>query len=476
MSTLRYQKRGNKFYVYELTQYWDKELKKPRQKTKYLGVAEVDGGEYKKTGRQSAFSKQEKAILDFGDSFAINEVAKNIGLTKLIQDSFEDTADSIMSLACYQMIEGAAMQNCNDWIEGNIASKLYPNAKIKSQDISRLINSLGKQELQQRFFKNYIATFFPKRTGLLIDSTALPSAINSSINAYGYTSNGIQENVGCLMLVDKESKLPIYFRAIGGDISDNSTLKTTIEEIKLLGLKADSAILDAGYSSKENLQYLCKEGINFVTRLPKSHNVFYNLIDDTSFSQTHANAIQYGERILFIESREVEIYGEKMFVHIILDEAKKTKDMAAIFKNKLNEEQTDKQIDDINYKIKYCGFLVLISKNKIPKQEILPTYYTRQIIEQIFGFSKSNNNLLPLRVHSEQSINGYLMLVFLSLILFITMRNRLQPSITVDQALLRLRSLKAKIYDDTILIQEPSKKVKDVAKALQIIMPNRLGI
>ena len=68
MSTIRYQKRGNKFYVYEVTQYWDKELKKPRQTTKYLGHAETEGGEYKKTGKRVATPKLEKAILDFGDT------------------------------------------------------------------------------------------------------------------------------------------------------------------------------------------------------------------------------------------------------------------------------------------------------------------------------------------------------------------------------------------------------------------------
>jgi transposase len=61
--------------------------------------------------------------------------------------------------------------------------------------------------------------------------------------------------------------------------------------------------------------------------------------------------------------------------------------------------------------------LVYQARVTADKQDILPTYCTRQAIEQIFGFAKSNNNLLSLRVHSEQSVNGYLMLVFLSLIL-----------------------------------------------------------
>lgn len=476
MSSIRYQKRGNKYYVYEVTQYWDKALKKPRQKTKYLGNADVLGGEYKKTGRRLAAPKQENAILDFGNTFAINEVAKNMGLNKIIENSFEDSLDSIMILICYQITEGAAMQYCDDWIDGNIASKLFPEAKTKSQDVSRLIKILGNQALQQKFFKNYVSTFFPKNTGILIDSTALPSAINSPINAFGYSPDGIKENVTCLMLVDKESKLPIYFRAIGGDISDNSTLKTTIKEIRSLGLNAGSAVLDAGYCSKENLEHLCEENIDFVTRLPRRHNIFYELIDRANFVESRANATKYGDRVLFIESQKVTIYKQKMFAHIILDPSKKAKDTTLALKDNLAEGQTDDQVIDLNRKIKYSGFLILLSRHELSKTEILPAYYTRQAIEQVFGFAKSNNNLLPLRVHSEQSINGYLMLVFLSLIVFVTMRQKLQPAITMDQALLRLRSLKSKIYDNEILVQEPNKKVKDIAKALGLIMPNSLGV
>ncbi len=476
MSTIRYQKRGNKFYVYEVTQYWDKELRKPRQTTKYLGHAETEGGEYKKTGKRVATPKLEKAILDFGDSFAINEVANNMGLSSIIKDSFGELSDSIMNLACYQIVEGSAMQTCEDWFEGNIANKLFPLAKIKSQDISRLIEKLGKQELQQKFFRNYVAKFFPQKTGLLIDSTALPSAINSSINAYGYTSGGIKENITCLMLVDKDSKLPIYFRAVGGDISDNSTLQTTIKEIKHLGLNAGSAILDAGYCSKENLKYMCKEDVDFVTRLPRSHKIFYELVDEIKLEESVSNAVQYGDRVVFISSKEKTIYGEKMFAHVILDPSKKSKDMNMALKNNLDEDLEESKETELNNKIKYSGFLILLSKSKIDKQDILPTYYTRQAIEQIFGFAKTNNNLLPLRVHSEQSVNGYLMLVFISLILFITARQKLQPDITTDKAMLRLRGLKAKIYDQEILIQEPNKKVKDIARTLGIIMPTSLGV
>jgi transposase len=472
MATLRYKKRGNKWYVYELHQYWDKELKKPRQRTKYLGVAAEFHGPYHKPGKRIP-ERIEREILDCGDSYAISEVCKSIDLDRIIEESFSHF-DSIMTLVCFQIAQGAAMYNCEDWLEGNIAKRLFPKAKVVSQDISRLIQFLGRSDLQTKFFKNYITKFFSNKQGVLIDSTALPSAINSSINAFGYGSGNVEKNISCLMLVDQKSYLPIYFRAIGGDIADVSTVKTTVAEIKKLGIAIESAILDAGFCSKENLQFLCSEQINFITRLPKSHKIFKEFVKQAGAIENTSSAVQYGDRIVFIKSKQTVVYEQKMYVHVILDPSKKSKDTQCILKDQLNDKLTKEERAVLNEKIKMAGFFILLSRQELDKNQILPSYYTRQAIEQVFGFAKSNNSILPLRVHNEQSVRGYLMLVFMALIIFITMRQRL--NIPVDKALLTLRGLKAKVFDDDIVMQEPNKKTKDIFKDLKIIMPTKLGI
>ena len=51
MSYIVKQKRGNSIYVYEATNYWDKEKNQPRQKRKYLGRINPVSGEFiKSTG------------------------------------------------------------------------------------------------------------------------------------------------------------------------------------------------------------------------------------------------------------------------------------------------------------------------------------------------------------------------------------------------------------------------------------------
>ena len=471
MSFIRYKKRGNKFYVYEVTAFWDKETKKPKQESKYLGVSDVESGEYNKPGKVTSV-RIEKKIVDFGDSFAIAQIAKNSGFADVIKDSFADY-DSTMGLVCYQMLEGSAMHLCEDWLSDNVAKHLFSKAKLTSASISRLIKSLGDEGAQRKFFKNYINKFFSGSHGILIDSTSLPSCINASINAFGYGSDGIEQNVGCLMLVDQATKLPIYFRAIAGDIADVSTLKCTIDEIVRLGLKTDSAILDAGYFCESNIRYLCEQDINFVTRMPKSRKIYKQLIDSVGDIARHANAVLYGKRAVFIKSIDTNLYDNRMFAHVILDPSKRAADIQNILRESNAEDYSSEELDE---KMRYAGYFILVSRKEIERKEILPTYYTRQTIEQIFGFAKSANNILPLRVHSQESVNGFMMLVFLSLILFTLMRQKLIGKYTVEQAFLILRGLKAKIYDSEIIPLELNKKSKNILSLLDIMMPNVLGI
>ena len=471
MAFIRYKQRNSKWYVYEVIAFWDSASKTPKQKTRYLGISDSKGGEIIKHEKDSLKSL-ENAVLDFGNTYAINQIAKDNGLIKILKSTFEDF-DTLMTLICYQMTEGSAMYNCKAWAEGNIASKLFPSAKLGSQNISRLINHLGQEDVQRKFFKSYIDVFFKDIHGVLIDSTALPSSINNSLNNWGHSAEGIDQKVSCLMLVDKNSKLPIYFRAIPGEIADVSTLKITMDQVKKLGLKPESAILDAGYFSEDNIDYLCKENTDFVSRMPRSCKQFKQLVDEVANLESRINAIQYGKRVVFIKSKEIELYGHKMFAHIILDPDKKAKDINKLLKAAFEDKESE---DDTNLKMQYCGYFILISKQSISKEEILPTYYTRQSIEQVFGFAKSSNSILPLRVHSEESIQGYLLLVFLSLVIFITMRQKLQLKFTAEEALLILRNLKAKIYDAEVIVLEPNKKSKDIANLLKIIMPTSLGI
>lgn len=114
---------------------------------------------------------------------------------------------------------------------------------------------------------------------------------------------------------------------------------------------------------------------------------------------------------------------------------------------------------------------MLISSKNIPNNEVLQAYYTRQSIEQIFGFSKSEIDLLPIRHHSDATVRGYLFLQFLLLIIFIEIHENLNGKFTVEQAFMILRTLKCKIYENTQILQELTKKQKQIFELSKILVP-----
>lgn len=94
----------------------------------------------------------------------------------------------------------------------------------------------------------------------------------------------------------------------------------------------------------------------------------------------------------------------------------------------------------------------------------------------LFGFSKDDLGILPLRVHDEQRISGFLFLQFLTLILFVELKNKLGKKHTVEEMTLTLKKLKCKVYENNIFISELAKEQKIITEKLGIIVPKNMGI
>jgi hypothetical protein len=73
------------------------------------------------------------------------------------------------------------MRFAEDWYNGNYVSRLFPNAKVSSQDISSFLSLLGTERLQRAFFNAYLPLLKKGQSGVVIDSTALPNEVNMSV-------------------------------------------------------------------------------------------------------------------------------------------------------------------------------------------------------------------------------------------------------------------------------------------------------
>lgn len=450
MSFIRIKKSGQVKYAYEVTSYWDKETKTSRQKVKYLGKVDDDGN----------VNKVEQLLLDYGDGYLLQEFVTKSFMYPLLQMITSEIPE-IIPLVFYRLSQQSAMYNAQSWFEGNIISKYY-NVNLSSQHISDVLAALGDERLQREFFTNYAKTLNCNE-GVIIDATSLPNNSNIGFNAWGYSDSSIDKQVRMLFAVDHKTKLPLFFRYLPGNLLDISTLKSTILELKQLGINFKFALMDAGYMSLENIKLLYNNNIGFLTRLPANRKIYKELITKHQNDlEAKKHAVKYGERGLFVKCVPIEFEGHQAYGYIILDPVRKGKELNKII-------TTSDNLSDID--IDNCGTMVLLSSTNIDIHDVVAHYYSRQAVEQIFGFCKTDLQILPLRRHKDETVRGYLLLQFITLIIFIQLRESLAGKFTVEQALLATRNIKCKIYGENTIVAEFTKRQKEIYKLCNILVP-----
>jgi hypothetical protein len=474
MSYTRYKKIKNNLYAYEITAYWDSELGQSRNKSKYLG--RVDEVTKKPIYGLKTPKKDELLILDFGDGYFLHEFITQNSLFPIFQKHLFSKYPQLLALIIYRLSTGSAMYNFENWLEGNYLKCVFKDINLSSQRISDLLEELSDEALLRDFSLEYIKAIGGSERAIIIDATCMPSAINIDFNAWGHHGAGIDKQFKILCVVDQPTKLPIFYRFLPGNITDVSTLKATILELTKMGVTSSFAMLDARYFSQDNICDLYENKIDFLTRLPTSRvnfkNIVTNHIADLE-SLKYAHVIE--GRTAFIKEQQITLFSHKVHAYVILDPDKKAQDLKSLTQKYCkNKDNRDEKKDKIA--LASCGIFILISSKHIKCEEVLSSYHLRGAVEQIFSFAKSDLNLLPIRHHNDKTVRGYLFLQFLLLILFIQIRAKISHKYTVEQALMILRKLKCKVFEDQIIPQELSRQQKEILRFYDILVPKKMGI
>jgi len=189
--------------------------------------------------------------------------------------------------------------------------------------------------------------------------------------------------------------------------------------------------------------------------------------------ETEENMVRYNSRYAYIKRVECEVIeGHKAYAYVCQDIAMKGFSTSKLF---ARASAKNLGVKEVHGELQKKGVFVLFSSRPIAKEKILPTYYTRQQIEQIFDIGKNYAHMLPLRVHTEETFRGHLMLTFISSIIMKLLQDELKDTACNPiSAFLQLRNQKCKVFDRDIIPQEAVKKVNDIYKKFKLGYPKSL--
>lgn len=419
-------------------------------------------------------------ILDFGDTFFLDSYIRAEGFDKAINALGYGNPDTLWAMLMFYMLSPFNNNHAEEWFEGNVARVFYPKANLSSQRISDFLAAIGDESRWRSFFEEYFKLLrgsfsnLSKIEHILIDSTGLPNSIHFPLTAISNHNGEISNEVRLIYVVQQKTGLPIYMRYVPGNVIDANTVVRTLAELKAQGVDTKFAILDAGYYVAENIDEFYENKVSFMTRMQGNRKLFKQLVKDHAATlDSRENLVRYNNRFVMIKCIECEVEGRKgkykAYAYLALDIERRHQEIDKVMQRAIADNlDTDEVFDGMQNR----GLFVIVASRRINKDFLLPLYYTRQNIEQVFDLGKNSASMLPLCVRSEATFRGHLLMTFMAAVITKKLQSLMAKlPYTTDSIQLNMRNQKCKVFGNKIVTTEPTKRANDIYKAAKIECP-----
>ena len=251
---------------------------------------------------------------------------------------------------------------------------------------------------------------------------------------------------------DTTNREPLFYEEYAGSIVDISQLQYMLEKAKGYGYKKAGFILDRGYFSKENIEFMDKSGYDFVIMVKgmaslvnemvlENKGTFENKRDhsirkygvygttvkrklyasdekDRYFHIYHSDAKQAAEReqvevkiekiARYLKSREGKVYEPSDRIEEYFEPFVSDKDKVFLFARE-KKEVIEREID-------LCGYFCIVTSQKMTAKEAIELYKSRDASEKLFRGDKSYLGNKSMRVYTDESISAKVFIEFVALV------------------------------------------------------------
>lgn len=378
-------------------------------------------------------------------------------------------AEKIISVARYMV---AADHPTLPGIARFQLSHQLPYAEGISEDVYHdLFETVGHDEsLKQNFFLGRCRGLEDKAS-LAYDSTAVGTYSEGQIDARwnGKDSSALKE-IKLLVLYAVQTRQPVAFTKLPGNISDVVTIRTALKQLDVLGLHGATIIADNGYCSQENVAELYLAGFRFLMPIKTSLLWIKAAIervqddlgsmgsicpDDTQMRGATLSTMHEFERPRRCASSrkglkkgDIEKMRKRVYVHVFYSaERKIIEDVAfdeqlveirsmllsgeplesldigmqkrankyLLIKQKRGQLHIDYNKEACREACRYNGYTVFISNYKLGPFEALLTYRRRSTIELFLEVFKQQFDGARPRVWTADRLRGRMFVQFVAL-------------------------------------------------------------
>jgi len=421
---------GTKFYMYEVSSYYDKLKKKGRKKTgKFLGAVTEEEGFLE--------AKKMKVSRTYSGIAIKNITTKEYGLSAFIQAYCQDIIDPLkhyfpeqwewMLVALYcRLLHTSPLKNMDYYYKKSFLSEQL-NITVSAKAISQLIKDLGSDRKPLTDYMKHIAG---SENYILIDATSIVSYSNNLTKVCtGLSKNHNYEPIfNLLYFYSPNNYLPAYYRLFNGSIKDVKMLNTTIKESSF----RDSIIIaDKGFFSEENLLFLEKENLKYIVPLRRNSLLIdYEKYENLTKSKKH---FLFEKRVIYYDSYKL---ANGRFIYLFVDEQMMIIEKRDFIMRMQKEIESYTQ-DEFTRQLPQFGSFSIIANNESQAEAMFLNYKSRMGIEVLFDGIKNILGNDYTYMQSDEALEGWMFINHLALLIHHKMYSLLKENKLISKYSIR---------------------------------------
>lgn len=395
--------------------------------------------------------------LNIGPYAVFHKVILDCGLENALKDQMNEKERGFLTdLACYSVVtENNAAQYYPDYAYCHPLftpqMRMYTDSTVgdffqnmRPEQIVGFLNNWNKaRNKRQRIYISYDSTNKNCQAGDIDIVEFGKAKVDTGLPVFNYS-----------VANDMKNKEPLFYELYPGSINDVSQLTCMIDKAHGYGYRNIGFILDRGYFSRKNLDYIDANGYAFLIMVKgmkdfvqgivlkkrgsfENKRACYNDQYDVYGTQVEMPLFEGDEkkRYIHIYYSDGRAYGEKQDIKQKIRRLKKYldqcvgKECSAFGQEiekyfylhyekdgktfKLAEERTDV----IEKELSLAGYFAIISSEKMTAREAIDLYKSRDASEKLFRSDKSYLGNKSERTQSRDSLEAKMFVQFVALIL-----------------------------------------------------------
>lgn len=450
---LEVKKLNNNFYLYHSTTRWDKNEKKIKKVSNYIGRITPKGV----IERQE--SNDRRSIYEYGNSKLLYLLAQDI--IEPLKKSFYDGWKEIIACSIVKTIQPLPLRLIKSrWEKLHISQDI--DASLSPNTISDVLREIGKDYASQ---KEFFDELMVESKTLIFDLSSIFSySENLQYAEKGHNADHLYLNqINFMLFFSMDKQLPVLLKPLPGSVRDIKALKSVIDEVNA---KDSTVIMDRGFASNVIPDLLTEFDFNFILPLRRNFTeIDYDRNLDYTFSY-RKRGIKWGRKrigvnfLYLFEDVKLRAEEETTFIHL------------------MNEEK--RNIEEYKDESKKFGKIAILSNKDKDGETIYLMYKDRENIEVAFDALKNELENDKTYLDNDDAVRGYFFISFLSLYLYYKILNLLRKAklvdkVSVNEVLLEL----SKVYEihlgEKRKLSEIPDKVMKLAESLELnIFPTKL--